>query len=616
MIQTLVILAVAAALFVYGKPRADLVAISALMALMLTGILTPAEGLAGFSSSIVMLLIGVFVVGGAVSRTGLAKRVSRNILALAGTSQNRLFILIMLVTSGIGAFVSNTGTVAIMMPIVVGLAAGAGTSPSRYLMPLAFASTLGGMLTLIGTTPNMIISNALVGAGHAPLSFFAFLPIGVICVAVGTVTLLFMSKWLVKPETGDTKAGAGMSLKELADTYQLKQTEFRARIRPGSLLVGKTPADFSFRDDYEVTLVEIRRKRQDKTLFGKAVHQIMPQADTVFQTGDTFSFLLPTENLGAFANAFALDIIDETDAASRPEFKYAFDEVGIAEVVVLATSRLVGRTVRDAGFFEQYHARILGVRRGDVAMLTGIEDRRIQAGDALLVQASWDDIARLEDEHTEWVVVGRPLEAASSQTLDHKAPLCGLIVLLMIGSMVFNLLEPVLAVMLAALTLIFTGCFRTVEEAYKTISWQSVVLIGAMLPVAAALEKTGAAGLASSALNTMVGGAGPYALLAAVYGMASFTTLFVSNTAAGALCTPIALQAALSMGYSPYPFLFGVATAASMSLAFPFSTPPNVLVMAPGRYVFMDYVKVGAPLQVLIGVIMVLVLPVLWPFAG
>ena len=261
MIQTLIILAVAAALFVYGKPRADLVAISVLMALMVTGVLTPGEGLAGFSSSIVMLLIGVFVVGGAVSRTGLAKRVSRKILALAGASQIRLFILIMLVTSGIGAFVSNTGTVAIMMPIVV-----------------------------------------------------------------------------------------------------------------------------------------------------------------------------------------------------------------------------------------------------------------------------------------------------------------------------------VLAVMLAALALIFTGCFRTVEEAYKTISWQSVVLIGAMLPVAAALEKTGAVGLASSALNSMVGGAGPYALLAAVYAMASFTTLFVSNTAAGALCTPIALQAALGMGYSPYPFLFGVATAASMSLAFPFSTPPNVLVMAPGLF--------------------------------
>ncbi|MCC8194810.1 MAG: anion permease, partial [Deltaproteobacteria bacterium] len=186
MVATLSILAVAAVLFIQGKIRADLVGMSALIALLLFGVLTPQEALSGFSSTITMMMVGVFIVGGAVSRTGLAKKISARILRLAGASESRLFVLIMLVTAGIGAFVSNTGTVAIMMPVVITLAAGAGASPARFLMPLAFASTMGGMLTLIGTTPNMIISGALEDAGRGPLDLFAFLPIGVMCVIVGT----------------------------------------------------------------------------------------------------------------------------------------------------------------------------------------------------------------------------------------------------------------------------------------------------------------------------------------------------------------------------------------------------------------------------------------------
>lgn len=614
---TLIILAVAAFLFIQNAIRADLVALMALMALLLSGVLTPQEALSGFSNPIVIMLAGVFVVGGAVSRTGLANKISRRILALAGDSHTKLFILIMLVTSAIGAFVSNTGTVAVMLPIVVSLAAGAGASPGRFLMPLAFASTMGGMLTLIGTTPNMIISDALTNAGYEPLHFFAFLPIGVICVVVGTAVLLPLSKLFLDkaPETGRDSRESNRSLPELADKYHVKESEYRARVRPESPLVGNPLHGSRMREEFGATLVEIRRKRKDAHLFDRPVRQIVPGPDVVFEPHDTFSFFAPKERLAAFTAAYGLDLIGESDAASAPDMKYTFSGYGIAELVILSTSRLVNKTVKESGLREKYGIRILGIQRNGVTTLLDVVNEKILAGDALLVQGEWNDIGRLGDEQTEWVVVGQPLDAASRETLDHKAPVAGIIVIAMIAVMALNLLAPVTAVLLAALCLVFTGCFRNVEEAYKTISWQSVVLVAGMLPVSIALEKTGAAALASNALISAVGDMGPYALLALVYAMASFTTLFVSNTAAGALCTPIAMQAALSMGLSPYPFLFGVATAASMSLAFPFSTPPNVLVMSPGRYAFMDYVKVGGPLQVLFGVIMVFALPLLFPFA-
>ena len=617
MITTITILAFAAFFFVQGKIRADIVGICTVMALMLCGILTPQEGLSGFASNITMMLVCVFIVGGAVSRTGLAKIISNRVLALAGQSETRLFVLIMLATAGIGAFVSNTGTVAVMMPIVISLAAGIGTSPSRFLLPLAFASTMGGMLTLIGTTPNMIISGALEQAGYGPLNFFAFLPIGIICVTIGTFVLIPMSKLLVKPTPKRADGSdAERSLQELANKYHLKESEFKVHIPSGSPIIGKPLQDLVLQREFGVSLSEIRRKRLGTHMFDSPTEQIVPMKDTCLQEGDTFTFVAPKENIETFLERYSLHLLDEEAISSKPEqTSYGFDGFGIAELVVLSSSTLIDLPIKNSGLTENYGIRILGVQRKNETFLQNLPELTFQAGDTLLVQGKWKHIARLEENRENWVVVGKPLDAASRETLDHKAPLCAIIVLTMIIAMAANLLEPVMAVMLAALALIATKCFRTVEEAYKTISWQSVVLVASMLPASVALEKTGAASAASEMLIAGLGSMGPYALLAGIYGAASFATLFVSNTAAGALCTPIALQAAVSMGLSPYPFLFAVATAASMSLAFPFSTPPNVLVMAPGRYEFMDYVKVGGPLQLIFGIVMIIVLPLLFPFS-
>ena len=245
-----------------------------------------------------------------------------------------------------------------------------------------------------------------------------------------------------------------------------------------------------------------------------------------------------------------------------------------------------------------------------------IADEVLSVGDVLLVQGNWSDIARLEREEDDWVVLGQPLAEAAQVTLTYRAPLAGAILLLMVAMMVFDFIPvaPVTAVLLAAVLMVLCGCFRNVEAAYKTINWESLVLIAAMMPMSVALEKTGASALLSHTLVDGLGVVGPVALLAGIYFTTSLLTLFISNTATDVLMAPIALSSAAEMGISPYAFLFAVTLGASMCFASPFSTPPNALVMQAGRYSFMDYIKVGIPLQVIMGLVMLIVLPLLFPF--
>jgi len=303
-----------------------------------------------------------------------------------------------------------------------------------------------------------------------------------------------------------------------------------------------------------------------------------------------------------------------------------FYDIGIAEIVLQNGSRMVKRQLKDAGFREKYNLNVVGIRRkgeyltpknmpqhGGAASFPDIE---LHSGDVLLVQGSWKNIARLNAEDDKWIVIGEPLEAASRVTLDYKAPLAAAIMLAMIAAMVFDFIPvaPVTAVLAAAVLMVIGGCFRTVEDAYKTINWESIVLIAAMMPMSTALQKTGASDLISSTMVGWLGDMGPLALLAGVYFTTSLLTLFVSNTATAVLMAPIALASATAMDASPYPFLFAVAVSASMCFASPFSTPPNALVMRAGNYTFMDYVKVGLPLQLIMGVVMLIVLPLLFPF--
>ena len=259
---------------------------------------------------------------------------------------------------------------------------------------------------------------------------------------------------------------------------------------------------------------------------------------------------------------------------------------------------------------------VLGIRRKNDYILHDLGEAVIHVGDVLLVQGAWPDIAGLSKEDTEWVVLGQPLAEAQKVTLDYKAPVAAVIMVAMIAMMVFDFspVAPVTAVMIAGMLMVLTGCFRNVEAAYKTINWETIVLFAAMLPMSLALEKTGISTFISETMAGGLGSYGPMALLAGVYFTTSLMTMFISNTVTTVLMAPIALQCAMQIGVSPVSFLFAVTVAASMCFASPFSTPPNALVMRAGQYSFMDYVKVGLPLQLMMGVVMILVLPLLFPF--
>lgn len=610
MILTLIVLLVTVIMFVVGRLRADIVALCALSVLLLAGILTPEEALSGFSSKVVIMMIGLFVVGGAILQTGLAKAASQRIIRLSKGNDIKLFLLVILTTSFIGAFVSNTGTVALMMPIVVSMAAQSNTSPGKLLMPLAFASSLGGMLTLIGTPPNLVIQEALTDAGFEPLSFFSFFPVGIVCITLGVIVLLPLSRIFLGKEKkeGRRRKSKSKSMDELVSEYQLQSYTEAYRIGSHSPLVGKTVAQLDLRNRHGLSIIEIRKELTNTNRIMRQVKQNVPKPSTVLRVGNLLYLAGDTDKMEAFAAENGLAKLDDSSVD--------FYDIGMAELVLMPNSRINGIRLKDSGIGEQYNINVVGIRRHGDYMLKNLSDQKLLAGDVLLVQGLWSNIDKLDMTESDWVVLGRPIEQASKVTLNYKAPVAALIMLLMVCMMVFDFIpvEPVTAVIVAGLLMVLTGCFRNVEAAYKTIKWESIVLIAAMMPMSIALEKTGVSTLISSSLVNALGNMGPMVLLAGVYYTTTLLTMFISNTATAVLMAPIAMSAASQVGVSPYAFLFAVTLGASMCFASPFSTPPNALVMKAGQYQFMDYIKVGLPLQLLIGLVMTFVLPLLFPF--
>ena len=630
---TLIILVITVAMFIWGRVRADIVALTALAALLVLGILTPAEALAGFSSPIVIMMIGLFVVGGAIMQTGLAKLTGNKLMALSRGNETITFLLVMLVTSFIGAFVSNTGTVALMMPIIMSLAAGSGMQSSRFLMPLAFAGSLGGMLTLIGTPPNLVIDEVLTEAGYQPLAFFSFFPVGIIVIAIGIIVLMPLSKIFLSKSQGNKKKKNAKSLDDLVDEYRLLDNLHRyivpssrtsaARDENGNRMdiVGKTLKELSIQKKYGVSIIEIRNEKKSRLGLVKDVNQNMAKSSSTIQVHDTLYIIGDEQKMQHFAQDYGL--------RKMKDVKIDFYDLGLTEIVVMPTSNFAGLRIGDANLRKRFGINVLGVKRGSSSSSSSeggrggseyITDNLIAAklhvGDMLLVQGEWTNLAHLTADTTNWVVLDQPEKTADKVLLDYKAPVAAAIMLLMIAMMVFDFIPvaPVTAVIIAGLLTVFAGCFRNVEAAYKTINWESIVLIAAMMPMSTALEKTGASALVSQGLVDSLGAMGPTALLAGIYFTTSLMTMFISNTATAVLMAPIALVAAQQVGVSPYSFLFAVTLGASMCFASPFSTPPNALVMKAGGYTFMDYVKVGLPLQIIIGVVMTFVLPLLFEY--
>lgn len=617
MLITLVVLACTVCFFVMGKVRTDVVALCAVLALALFGVLTPAEAFSGFSNSVVFVIAGMFIVSGAIVRTGLASIISKKILGVAGKNTNVLFMLVMLLAAVIGSLVSNTGTVAIMMPIVVSLAMSISESPSRFLMPLAFMSSIGGMFTLIGNSPNMVVNDAYVKAGYPSLQLFSFFPVGVVCLLFGMLVLapltsIYLSR---RKDSVEAKSKRSWSLMDLVKKYHLEKNMYAVTVTPGCELVGMTLAEARLPERFGVVVQEVERVEQNTGVFHlqQRKRHLAPAYDMPIRGGDVLRVLGNQGDVDGFISGCGLMY---SPAGAQSERAHAFGSIGICELVLMSASRLVNRTVAESDLRRQFGITVLGIQRGDKYILDGIKDQVMQSGDALLVQGAWVNLDRLEEFSPNWVVVGRPHEQVSRGRLREKIPVVVAVLAAMIGSMALNLVPTVIAVVLAAVVLVLSGCFKNVDEAYSVISWETVVMIASLLPMAVAMEKTGLVGLVAGRMVEVCSSYGPYVALGVVYGMASFMNIFLSTTPVALLLSPVAVEMATSLGYDPLPFLLAVATAASMCFASPFSTPSNALVMSAGRYTFWDYLKIGLPLQVLMGVVMVFALPLVFPFTA
>ena len=608
MVQVLIILIVTAGLLVWGRIRSDVVALCSMVALVLTGVITPEEGLAGFSNSVVIMIAGLFIVGGAITQTGLARLISNKVLSLAGESELRLFYLVILVTIIVGLFVSNTGTVAILMPIVVTIAAQSGVDARRLLMPMAFACSISGMMTLIGTPPTLIVHNSLIESGHEGLQFFTTLPVGLVILLICGALLWPLSKLLARSEETamDTKR-MRKSPEQLSSQYNLLEDLYRLRIEEGSFLRKKTLAELDLTGRFHCSVIGV-----------KGVHlgarATVPTAETMLHRGFVLHVSGAYEDVQRLAEEACLTFLDDEQEGQRTfSGRLSFSEYGLAEVVVKHGSRLVGRRISDTDLRQTYGISVVGLQRNRSYITHRLSRATLQEGDMLLLQGTWEDIERLGAQENDLILLGEPATEASKAIISERGPVAAVIIFLMILAMIFNWLPPVMAVLVADILLILTRCFRSVKDAIGTISWESVILFAAMIPLATAMDNTGLSSMISGGIVSGLGTYGPYAVLAGIMLGTQLLTTFISNTATAVLFAPIALQAASALGVSPVPFMIGVSVAASMCFMSPFATPPNAMVMSVGKYSFMDYVRVGLPLQVIVIVAMVWLLPLFYP---
>lgn len=607
-------LVAAIVLFATDRLRMDVVALMALLVLALTGVLTPSEALAGFADPVVIMIAGLFVVGDGLFQTGVAERIGRLPARLAGDSQVRLIIAVMVIVAMLSGFMSSTGTVAVMLPAVMGLAWQRGISPSRLLIPLATGSLLGGMLTMIGTPPNLIVSAQLESAGREPFGFFTFTPVGLVMLVVGVGFMALFGRKLLPDRKGPARADrASTSLAELADTYGLPETLHRVRIPDTSHLAGVTLGNAAIRSRHGVTIVDIRSRGSESARSGPRseadpleARPVMP--DTPLGAGDLLWVQATPERAAAFTEAEGLELIaPESGKDLLPP------DIGLVEVLLTPRSRLIGQSLSQVGFRSKYRVTVLGVRRLGEPIRDDVSTTTLRFGDTLLVKGPWRNIRLLRNEHRDFVVAGEPRELADALRPLDKSPVALTVALGMMVLMTLGITAPVVAVMLAAVLMVLTGCVGT-EDAYRSVNWESVVLIAAVLPMATALQKTGAMSLLVDALGGTLDGRGPVIMLAVLFILTSALSQVISNTATAVLLAPLGYQLATGAGLAPEPFMMGIAVAASTAFATPVASPVNVLVLGPGGYRFGDFFRVGVALQILILAATLLVVPLLFPF--
>lgn len=600
LIITFSILVVALILFFTDKIPADLVALLVVVALGVTGVLTPAEAFSGFSRSAVITILAIFILAEALRRSGVTEQVGNILLKVAGKSEFRLIVAVMIAGAFLSLFMNNLAAAAVLLPAVSGAARKAEVNISRILIPLAFGTILGGMATLL-TTSNIVLSSLLNDNNIEGFSLVDFMPVGIPLVVVGILYVAFVGRKFLPGDSPVERTAAPSSRRQredLVETYHLDENLFRARVPENSFLDGKTIAECTLREDFRVSIVAIERD-------GKRLLSISP--DTIINEGDTLILEGSEED---FRQRDVEPYMEFLSPQEWHEQDFQSRAVDVVEAMLSPRSRLIDQTLRSAHFREKYGMTVLAIWRRDEEIFVDMADLPLQFGDALLLQGPREKLEVLRDD-PDLIVLMQKDDGAITVPGKGRAAL-----MIVIATLILAIIFPDLtgAIMLGgALAMMLTGILST-EQAYSAIGWKTVFLVAGILPMGIALTKTNAAALMGEGVISVLGPLGPIALLAGLFLVTMFLVQAINGAAVAAIVGPIAIKVAEQVDANPRALVMGVALATSMAFITPLGHPVNLLVMSPGGYNFRDFMKIGLPLTIILFIVVMIILPLVWQF--
>jgi len=586
-ILVLAVVAGAMVLFITGKLRIDLVALCVLFVLLLFGLIKPEQALFGFANPATATVAAMFVLSAGLVRTGLVEWLARHLDRLAGRTQTQLILILCVTTAALSAFIVNTAVVAIFIPVAFALSKTRRISASRVLIPLSFASQFGGVCTLIGSSTNILINSIAITYGLRGFNLFEFAPLGLVMTAIGIAYLIVVAGWLLPKRKGAY---------EQIDKYRLADYLAELRVNKNSPLIGKTWEKGKGKDIKDINLIKIIR---DKKATWRASATKIREGDILLVHGNADKLLKMKDNYGLQTQA-DVDINDQ---------KLSSDEIKLIEALIAPRSNLVGRTLRSTDFIRRYKCVVLAVQRRGKILRDCLADIHFDSGDTLLLQCDREDINRLMRSRD--LIVTNELTELHLRK-DRAAIALGSVVLV-VALAVFKIVPILIAALIGAVSMVLGRCL-TLEEAYESIDWKVIFLLGGILPLGLAIEQSGTAAWLTNTVLEPIVDMGPLVVLAALYIITALLTEAMSNNAAAILLAPIALSVATTLGVNPRPFLIAITFAASTSFATPIGYQTNTMIYAPGGYRFFDYTRVGLPLNILFWIAAVFLVPFWWPF--
>jgi di/tricarboxylate transporter len=584
----LIILSIAILLFAGNWFRVDLVSLMILLALGITGLVTPTEAFSGFSNPAVITVAAMFVISAGLTQTGALRPLTTRLLKISGQQESRMVLTIMLTSAILSAFINNIGATALLMPLTIEMGQKGGVSPSKLLIPLAFGSLLGGVCTLIGTPPNLLANALLQQHADESFSMFEFTPIGITMLLAGTFYMVTIGRRLLP----DRKSG------NLTTAYQVKAYIAEVEVLSGAKIANKTIAASHLEESHKLKVRAILRGRQ-KFPFPHRNRKIL-EGDILFIEGS------PKEILGIRLSD-GLQVVPEKEYPKDP-FRER-EDVLVVEASLTPTSEMVGKTLREVKFAETYGLTVLAIWRSGAPVVRKVDHVILRFGDVLLLQGTRDHVVHLGRSHG-FLLLG---DIETSPYRPHRGPASIAILAAAVLLATTGLLPIMLSATLGALSLVLIRCL-SVKDAYESIDWSIILLIAGTLPLGIAMEKSGLAEQMANILIASAGNLGPWPVLSLLIFLALLLTAIMSNAATVVLLAPIAYSIAVSLSVSPKPFFMGIAIAASICFISPIGHQSNALVMGPGGYRFFDYSRAGAGLNLVCWVLASLLLPLFFPF--